>query len=352
VGKQWRPFEVDGYRLGHLKGQAVAVWRGESGRHRERLGSATTEAEAKALLRAFVAGRKVDAPPKVTTVAYIFERYTADREVDGKDVATFRHNWKALAPFFAPLPPHTITDELCREYARQRLKDGRSVGTVWTELGRLRAAINWAYKRHLIDRPPYVWMPSKPASNGRALTVDEAERLVAAAVMPHVRLFIILGIATGARTGALLQLRWDKVDLESRSIDLRRPAPEDPLSKRARKGRAVVYINDWARAALSEAHVGRLTDYVIEWNGRPVECIRVGFMAACKRAGIGGVSPHDLRHTAATWLADESIDMERIARFLGHSNPQVTRSVYAKPDHASMADMAKVTQLTKRSKVR
>lgn len=352
MGKQWRPFEVDGYRLGYLKGQAVAVWRGEAGRHRERLGPATTEDEAKALLRAFVASRKVDEPPKTLTVEYLFQRYTADREVDGKDVATFRHNWKALRPYFGPLQPHTITDELCRQYARQRLAEGRSVGTAWTELGRLKSALSWAYKHHLTARPPNIWLPSKPPSNGRALTVDEVERLVNSAVMPHVRLFIILGIATGARTAALLQLRWDKVDLELRSIDLRRPQPADPLSKQVRKGRAVVYVNDWARAALSEAYGGRLTDYVIEWNGAPVRCIRVGFLAAASRAGIDGISPHDLRHTAATWLADENKDMERIARFLGHSNPQVTRNVYAKPDVATLADMANVTQLTKRSTVR
>lgn len=341
MGKKWRDFEVNGYRLGYLNGQVVATWRGTIKRHRQRLGPAATEAEARALLRAFVAGR-VETPARVT-VRYLFDLYTRDREADGKNVETFSHNWQALEPFFGPLPPNAITDDLCRQYAQQRLADGKSVGTVWTELGRLRSAMIWASKRQHISIAPYVWMPSKPAGRTRVLTVDEAERLVNNAVMPHIKLFVILGIATAGRTGALLQLTWDKVDLDARSIDLRRSEPENPLSKRARKGRAVVYINDWARAALAEAREGRLTDHVIEWNGRPVKCVRVGFLAACRRAGIEGVSPHDLRRTAATWLADRHIDMERIARFLGHSNPQVTRSTYAHPrTDAGAADVVQI----------
>ena len=69
MGKHWRPFEVDGYRLGHLKGQAVAVWRGEAGRHRERLGPAATEAEAKALIaltRVGLADRKNNLPSQLS----------------------------------------------------------------------------------------------------------------------------------------------------------------------------------------------------------------------------------------------------------------------------------------------
>lgn len=161
MGKKWRDFEVNGYRLGYLRGQVVATWRGSIKRHRQRLGPAATEAEARALLRAFVAGR-VEAPARVT-VKYLFELYTRDREADGKNVETFHHNWQALEPFFGPLPPNAITDDLCRQYAQQRLADGKSVGTVWTELGRLRSAMLWASKRQHISIAPYVWMPSKPA---------------------------------------------------------------------------------------------------------------------------------------------------------------------------------------------
>jgi integrase len=296
------------------------------------LGSATTEAEARAVFTAWVTSRNSLKAERTTTVAQIFAAYQVDRAMDGKQVGNIANSWVPLAPVFGPLRPDAITADLCRAYAQQRLDQGVSVGTVWTELGRLRTSLNWALARRTIATMPYVWVPTKPSGRTRVLTPDEADRLVAGTVMPHVRLFVILAIATGARTAALLELEWSRVDLEARTIDLSRQEPENPLSKATRKGRAkAVYINDWARAALSEARDARLTENVIEWNGGPVQCIRTGFRAACRRAGIDGVTPHDLRRTAATWLADQRIDMERIARFLGHSNPSVTRSTYAHP---------------------
>lgn len=344
MGKRWRPFEVDGYRLGALNGQAVATWRGATTkRHRERLGPARTEEEARALLRAFVASR-VEKPERLS-IAYLFNLYVLDREKDGKQVQAFRDNWKALQGTFGPLAPEHLSDDLCRSYAQQRVSEGRSVGTAWTELGRLRSAMNWAAKRRHIKFVPYVWTPSKPPARQRKLTYEEADRLVNACVMPHVKLFVLLGFNTAARTEALLELKWDKVDFKNRLIDLRRAEPENPLSKGVRKGRAIVYMSDEARAALSEAKAGRLTEYVIEWNGAPVQCIRVGFMAACRRAGMENVSPHTLRHTAASWLATAGVDMEKIAKYLGHSNPAVTRSVYAKPDVETLATSAAITQV-------
>ena len=194
-------------------------------------------------------------------------------------------------------------------------------GTIWTELTRLRSAVNWAAKRKLIPSPPpFVWVPAKPAARDRVLTADEIERLIAGAVMPHVRLFIILAICTGGRSAALLQLTWDRVDFVSGTIDLRRKEPVNPLTKEARKGRAIVPMNATARAVLCQAKEEGITDHVIEWNGGPILKIRKGFEEACRRAKLEGVTPHDLRRTAATTADEAGIEPRMIAKLLGHSN--------------------------------
>jgi integrase len=54
----------------------------------------------------------------------------------------------------------------------------------------------------------------------------------------------------------------------------------------------------------------------------------VGFRNACKRAGINGVTPHTLRHTAGTLMALAGIDLFLIAKVLGHS-VQKTTELYA-----------------------
>jgi integrase len=352
MGKRWRHYQIGPYRLGFLKGQAVATWTEGDGRRRERLGSADTEQAARALLAAFAEGKSALKSSSTLNVSTIFAAYAKDRALEGKLVDNLNYHWKALSPTFGPLAPSSITTDLCQDYTKSRLREGRSAGTVWTELTQLRSALNWAAKRRVLTAAPYIWIPQKPLPKERVLTPDEYDALLAGAVMPHVRLFIILALASAARSGAILDLLWSRVDMERGTINFKRLDPPNPLKKTVRKGRAIVPMNNWIRAALSEAHAGRLTDHVIEWNGEPVLCIRKGFEAARIRAGLADVTPHTLRHTAASWMDTAGIDMERIARYLGHSDPQVTRSTYAKADPESLAGAADVVQIsTKRAQV-
>src|SRR5690606_2332597 len=105
---------------------------------------------------------------------------------------------------------------------------------------RLRSAVNWAWKHNKLkslglDSKPQVWVPRKPTSNQRALSVGEFIAFRdACACTPHLRLFVILAITTAARTEAILQLEWKKVDFEAGTSDFREEAGVvDPLSKRA-----------------------------------------------------------------------------------------------------------------------
>ena len=116
--------------------------------------------------------------------------------------------------------------------------------------------------------------------------------------MPHVRLFVIVALATGARSGAILELTWDRVDLEAGIINLKSDETINPLTKRARKGRAVLPMSDEVRAALSEAKAAALSDFVIEWNGERVESIKKGFGEACRRAGLMSRLPPPVRGRA------------------------------------------------------
>ena len=330
MGK-WRPYRVGQYRLGQLKGQAVAVWRDEAGRHRIRL-DATTEEAGRAALDRYSRRRTVLAARESRTVGELYALYMADRELDGKRMPAFRDNWKALASHFAALTPEQVTADECRTYARNRLRTV-SPGTVWSELTRLRSCINWSIKRRLlpVDQGGYVWVPTKPPPKDRVLTVDEARALIDGAVMPHVSLFLWLALLTGARSGALLELTWSRVDFGSGTIDLVNPEPINPLLKTARKSRAVVTMTPELRYHLLEAKAGALSDHVIEWNAAPVASIRKGFAEACKRAGLAGITPHTLRHTHATMALEAGVEIERISRQLGHRDSATTRLLYLHP---------------------
>jgi integrase len=96
-----------------------------------------------------------------------------------------------------------------------------------------------------------------------------------------------------------------------------------------------VPINDTLLAYLHEARNVRLTDYVIEWNGYGVRSIKPAFQKACNRAGLDDVTPHVLRHTAASHMAMAGVSMQQIARMLGHTDSRITERVYAhhSPDY-------------------
>ena len=338
MGKRWRKYSVGRYRLGQLNGQAVVTWTDEQGPHRRRLGRADSEVAARALLDAWARTVSIVKAQQSQTVGELWAAYRADRIADGKIARNFDDAWRPLAPRFSPLPVDAITADVCRDYARDRIAQGVHQGSVWTELTRLRSCINWAVKRRVIPYPaPYVWIPSKPAPKQRVLDPAEVIALLDNAVMPHVRLFILLAITTGARSSALLELTWDRVDFDAGTLDLRTLETSNPLLKTVRKHRAVVPMSAAARAALQEAKAGSLSNYVIDWDGEPIKKIRKGFAEACRRAGLTDVTPHTLRHSCASWLASDGVEMERIARHLGHRDPATTRRVYAKPaiDHES-----------------
>lgn len=349
MGKRWRKYSNGPYRLGQLKGQAVVTWRDEEGKHRVRL-PAKTEAEGRSEVDAFVRRRGLLKAIAGKTIAEIYEAYQDDREKDGKLIRAFEDNWKALAPTFGKLTPDDITADLCRRYTKERCIDqGRSQGTAWTELQRLRSCMNWAMKKRIVTFKPDVWVPQKPEAKGRVLTADEVDALLAGCVMPHVKLFVILALATAGRSTALLELEWSRVDFEAGIINLRIKEVINPLTKKVRKGRSVVPMNDWARVALLEAQKGALTDFVIEWNGEQVKSVRKGFTEAVRRAGLGkDVTPHTLRHTAASWMESGGIPMAQISRFLGHSNENVTRNIYAKPDTTPLLPASKIVDLRER----
>lgn len=320
-------------RIGKLNGRYVVTWIEDDGtRRRYRLKAEdkkSAEAEGRDIFR------RETAKPSGYLMSDLWPIYREEKA--GRSIAeTVGYTGKAILAHFGSMRPDQITVQDCRDYSLKRKDAGKSTGTIWTELGHLRIVCRWAEKSRLIDRAPYIEIPQKPMPKERYLQDAEIALLMAADAEPHVRLAILLMLNTAARVGAILDLTWDRVDFDRNQINLRIDA-DSP-----RKGRAVVPMNGTLRAALSSACDAALSDYVIEWAGQPVKSIRTGFNSTVKNAGLKGVSPHVLRHTAAVRMAVAGIPMQKISQFLGHSNTSVTERVYARysPDHLSDAAAA------------
>lgn len=213
-------------------------------------------------------------------------------------------------------------------YAARRRLAGMSDATILKENNVVRQGLNWRGATGARFEAP-----SAPPPRDRHLTEDEYRRLLGGCVQPHVRLFTALAISTAGRKSAILELTWDRVDFDRGMIRL------GVIGERNRKGRAVVPMTDSLRRELVEARQAAQTPYVVEFAGKRVLDIKKGFAAAVARAGLTNVTPHDLRHTAAVWMAEGGVSMAEIAQFLGHSDESVTFRVYARfsPNHLRKA---------------
>lgn len=305
------------YRVAKHKRGFVCVIYEPSGNRRRIALKAADKFAATAEAAELVGHIKQRKPRQRLTVGQIVEAYFDQSEAIHTE--TDRHHWKGLRGTFGECLAADVSESQIRSYTASSVA---RVGTIRRRLTILRAALNWAERKGLIDKAPHIWLPQAPPPKDRRLTREEADALRSGAVMPHVRLFIELGLCTGARAGAILSLKWEMVS--GRTISF--------ITSGRQKSRAIaVPVNDTLHRALEEAREAAMTDYVIEWAGQPVKSIKRGFREAVKRAGLGAdVTPHVLRHTAASWMAEAGVPMSEIAAVLGHRDSRTTERVYAK----------------------
>lgn len=273
---------------------------------------------ADAVLANFIAGQAAPSPDSAT-VGKILAGYEADKLPKVRATGALTYAAAALASRLGDLSPRHLTPATIDRYARER---GAKAGTILREIGVLRAALRWAQARGWIAGTPIINNPVKaPPPRDRWLTREEAQKLLGACQEPHVRLFVILGLTTAARAGAILGAKWVQVDFERAVLDYG--------TGHGNKRRALVPLNPDAMRALRAAKELSCSDYVVEFRGRAIRNIQNGFGAACDRAGLVDVTPHILRHTAATWMVMEGVPLAEVARVLGDTEA-TTERVYAK----------------------
>lgn len=260
--------------------------------------------------------------------------YVADRTRDGARADRFKAHWDALSTRFAQVVGSDITREDCRAYYQDRKALGYSDSTIKTDMELLRACLRFRYGA----TAPSIWIPPASPPRQTHLTKEQAARIVDLAETPHIKLFVTLGLSTGARAGAILDLTWDRVDFERGTIDYRPPG-----RIQTNKRRTLVPMNTRARNALQEAYRARQTDNVIEYAGKPVKSVKKAVQRLSERAGVK-FSPHVMRHSFAVWLAEDDVPMQQISQMLGHTSLRMTEQVYARYSPSFMRDASSAAE--------
>ena len=332
--------DTPNYRLVQREGRFYVRWWEDGAWKRLSTGTGI-ERQAQIFLAQFIAGRGTPEPPPVPTVEAIVDGYLADRKQAVRYYERLEMAAKPLCRHLGDLQPDHLTKERIRFYRARRQGEGHLVGpadarrkktigdgTLIRELGMLRAALQWAKGEKWISGDlPHIEMPEQPPPRDRWLTRDEADRLLTCAKTFHVRVFLSLCLYTASRGGAIRELTWDRVDFDGGLIDLGHAS--------GGKSRAVGPMADKLQAVLMEARQAATSPYVVEYAGQPVASLKTATRGAAKRAGLPGVTPHVLRHTAATWMAMAKVPMDEIGRLLGHRDVRTTWRIYAKysPDY-------------------
>jgi len=91
---------------------------------------------------------------------------------------------------------------------------------------------------------------------------------------------------------------------------------------------------------------GIVTSHFVEWQGAPIKSVKTGFRHAVDLAGLWGkVTPHTLRHTAATWLMQRGVPIWQAAGYLGMSAAMIERTYgHHHPDYMRGAAAAITTK--------
>ena len=138
------------------------------------------------------------------------------------------------------------------------------------------------------------------------------------AAKPHLKPVLLLAYQLGQRFGEIVNLTWDRVELQRGFIALR------GIDTKTKKPRRVPLTPDVKGALQNLNKVRRLdTNHVFLYDGTPVKGIKRAFRTALKEAGIRGFRFHDLKHCAATNLRRAGVDTATAMQIVGHKSDKM-----------------------------
>jgi integrase len=226
------------------------------------------------------------------------------------------HTVKKLLPAFGHLKLAEVTTEIISDYRDERLKKVKPA-TIYQELSLMRRMFN-------VARKEWKWTKENPVADlsfsvgnknarDRWLTIDQEENLIENATNPiWLRPLLTTALHTGMRKGEIFNLCWPHVDFNRKLIMVVK-------SKNGEK--RTIPMSDTLFQTLQSIKVRDISGRVFPIADRS---LRVAFEKALAKSGIRDFRFHDLRHTFATKLVQNGVDLYKVKELLGHKTLAMT----------------------------
>ena len=229
---------------------------------------------------------------------------------------------------------------MIRQYLSKRLKSVRP-SSVNREYSMLKSMFNRAIEWGMFSgMNPTNSIKKLPENNERTrwLAEDEQEILLSNCE-GMTKAIVLVALKTGMRWGEIIVLKWHQspnsnyVDFQNKTIFV-----HASLSK-SKKSRYIPLSN--SIGTVLEKMPRQIGAEYIFWNQkkeRRMLTIRNSFERAVKRSGISDFKFHDLRHTFASQLVRNGVDLYVVQKLSGHANPKMTqRYAHLSPDQLTDA---------------
>jgi integrase len=322
------------------------------------------EAQAKlaALITAVATDTHVE-PNKITVADFVRERidqWEASAKISAKTATRYRELAKnQIAPHIGAkvlqkLRPLDIEDwhTALRNSGRADGKGGIHPRTIGHAHRVLSKALTDAIKNRLVMSSA-TKLESAPKVAETEMVIVRDLPVFLDKLKESARLYVpaMLSLFTGMRRGEVLALRWARVDLDKKMIQVREALEKTDAygirfkSPKSNAGRRDITLPDILVKVLQEHRktqlelrmrlgIGKLYDTTLlfaDLNDAPLSpnALSVSWNAFAQRIGMPEVTFHALRHTHASQLIDAGVDIVTISKRLGHAKPDITLRVYS-----------------------
>lgn len=237
------------------------------------------------------------------------DHYLLSRK-DRRNIVEYQRQLRWWEEQFGATPLYLIDESKIHEIVEKKQMAGAANATLNRYLAILRAVLRAAHlERKWIKAVPRIVKFSEPKARVRFLTPAECDRLIEA-VPAHWKNMVRLSLATGLRQSNVLRLRWEWVNLESKTLRI-------PGAEFKNKQDFALPLNEEAVAAI-RGELGQHDTYVFSYGNKPIRGLnQAAWKAACERAGIRDFRWHDMRHTWASRLAQSGVPTQALQRLGG-----------------------------------